>query len=149
MAPSGLNKQPWYFYVINDRARNMELGKQIEEKIPADIKASMKEKRPKPSNICFYDAPCVIYACTIKGAADYAPFDLGLACENLMLEAEALGLSTVPLKMPVYCGEEILNNALHISPEHQLFAAISVGYRAADSGDVPKERKADYFKFGE
>ena len=149
MAPSGLNKQPWYFYVVNNLEKNKILGKKIEAKLPPEAYQRMKELRPKPSNVVFYDAPCVIYGCIVKDAPEYAEFDLGLSCQNLMLEAENIGLSTVPLKAPIFFGSELIKEDAHISPDHKLAVAISVGYRAADSDDQPKPRKTDYMTYSE
>ena len=147
MAPSGLNRQPWYFYVVNDLEKNRELGHKIEALLPPEQYQRMKSLRPKPTNVIFYDAPCVIYGCIIKDSADYAAFDLGLACQNLMLEAESLGLATVPLKAPLMVGTHLVKEVVPMNPDHEVYVAIAVGYRAPDNDDAPKPRKTDYATF--
>ena len=78
-APSAFNQQPWEFYVIRNK-----------EKIG-------KLSTVTPYTGCAVHAPLVFVACYRKNckALHYAQIDLSAAVENLLLEADALGLGAV------------------------------------------------------
>ena len=125
----------------------MELGSRIQKRMSQQQLQKAHEMHPTAQNVVLYDAPCVIYCCTLRGSADYAIFDLGLACENLMLEAETLG--TVPLRSPIKLGADLITESFSIPPEHELFIAIAIGYRSPTSTEKAKPRKLAYATYVE
>lgn len=114
-APSACNQQPWEYYVVTNR-----------EKIEALSKAS-------PYTGCAKGAPVVFVPCYREGliAPMYADIDMSASVENLLLEADALGLGAVwmgisPLKDRMETVKEILN----IREDLFAFAIIPCGYPA-------------------
>ena len=78
-APSACNQQPWEFYVV----RNKEKIKELSE--------------ASPYAGCAKGAPVVFVPCYRKNCQVpmYAEIDLSAAVENLLLEADSLGLGAV------------------------------------------------------
>lgn len=80
MAPSGRNRQPLAFVIVKDRVLLNELS---------CLNAKILETTSDP----FYGAPCCIVVLAKKDVSTYK-FDGALAMENLMLAANALGVSS-------------------------------------------------------
>jgi nitroreductase len=99
LAPSWSNTQCWRFIIV----RSDNLKAQLSEALAVN-----PELGNNPSTNAIKTAPVVIVACAEKGIAGYYNgqpatnkgdswymFDIGLAMENLVLAAAALGLGTV------------------------------------------------------
>jgi len=97
-APSGMNRQPWCFFVIEDRAALARSS--------AKAKALMLQQaasRPELAGVrgmlenaefnIFYNAPALIVICATQ-PDEMATKDCCLAAQNLMLAAHANGLGT-------------------------------------------------------
>ena len=78
-APSACNQQPWEFYVVKDKA----------------VIGRLSEASPYAK--CAKDAPVVFVPCfRSKGIApEYFNIDMSAAVENLLLEADELGLGEI------------------------------------------------------
>jgi nitroreductase len=77
-----VNKQPWEFVIVEERA--------ILDALAAEL----------PFAKMAAEAPAAIVACAVparayEGKIEYAVIDASLACENLLLAADALGLGAV------------------------------------------------------
>ena len=96
-APSACNQQPWEFYVV----RNKEKIKELSE--------------ASPYAGCAKGAPVVFVPCYRKNCQVpmYAEIDLSAAVENLLLEADSLGLGAV--WMGIACGSGH-DDAAHFIP---------------------------------
>ena len=130
-APSAFNQQPWEFYVIRNTEKIGELS------------------TVTPYTGCAANAPLVFVACYRKNckALHYAQIDLSAAVENLLLEADALGLGAVwmgvaPLKEQM----ETVRNLLNLPEELEAFAIIPCGYPAREKTqeDRYEEEKVHY-----
>lgn len=115
-APSACNQQPWEFYVVTN---------------PETIQ---KLSETSPYAKCAAGASVVFVPCYRKEglvAPMYADIDLSAAVENLLLEADELGLGAVwmgisPLPDRMKAVERVLN-----APENlAAFALIPCGYPA-------------------
>jgi nitroreductase len=87
-APSANNLQPWRFSVVT---RGEELHKAIVEQAMAGFNAAWV---PNASKVIFISVP------TVNQDGNPYPiawFDAGLAAQNMMIQAEALGLSSHPI----------------------------------------------------
>ena len=75
-APSAGNQQPWEFYIVRDRSAIQALSKAT------------------PYSLCAAQAPVVIVPCMRVGCLSDAHrlLDLSAATENLLLQADSLGL---------------------------------------------------------
>jgi nitroreductase len=112
-APSAGNQQPWEFYVVSDK----------------DVLYQLSQSSPYAG--CAKEAPIAIVACYRKEIKfpEYAQIDLSASVENIMLEADQLGLGTVWLGIAPL--EERMNQVRHILniPSNlEAFAIIPCGY---------------------
>lgn len=112
-APSAVNARPWEFYVTDDQ----ELMEKLAGVSPY---AAPAKKAP------WLIIPCYHKNCT---APEYIDIDSALACENLMLEADAKGLGTVMLGVAPDAGRmEYIKNILNLDDDLECFTLIPVGY---------------------
>ena len=133
-APSACNQQPWEFYVVTN---------------PETIQ---KLSETSPYAKCAAGAPVVFVPCYRKEglvAPMYADIDLSASVENLLLEADELGLGAVwmgisPLPDRMKAVEQVLN-----APENlAAFALIPCGYpaEARPQQDRYDEARVHYVK---
>ena len=114
-APSGGNKQPWHFVIINDH--------KIMDEIP----------KYQPYSQMLKEAPVAILVCCDPNLQlqEFGVEDCSAATQNILLAAHAKGLGAVWIA--VYHVEPVttaLKKLLNI-PEHIMFTAlIAIGYPA-------------------
>lgn len=137
-APTAMNRQPWHFIVVDDRA----LLDAIAEATP---NAGMAKK-----------APLAIVVCGDKnkfaegGAREMWSQDVSAATENILLQAHAMGLGAVwtgtfPSEERVKAISTLLNMPSNLVP----FCTIVVGYPDGDVTPKDKwnEENVSYNKF--
>lgn len=115
-APSACNQQPWEFYVVTNPAKIQELS------------------QTSPYARCAAGAPVVFVPCYRREglvAPMYADIDLSAAVENLLLEADALGLGAVwmgisPQPERMAAVEKVLDMPENLAA----FALVPCGYPA-------------------
>jgi nitroreductase len=148
-APSGHNKQPWHFTVV----QNKELIKKMSDRSKYTAKDAENEKMRKIANNpdfnIFHKAPTVIIV-SHKNDAITPVEDISAATENILLQAESMGLGTCwsAFIFGIFRGpekEEFIKD-LEIPEGHTPHHAIAVGYPNAKILNYP-ERKNDYFNF--
>jgi nitroreductase len=142
-----MNAQSWYFYVVNNIEKNKAIGQKIHAVAQQTLQFVKDALKTGVSNGVFYDAPAVVYCCVAKDGGDLKQFDLGLAVENMMLVAQELGLTSVPVALAKFFGADIIKKEVGIADEHEFFLALPIGYRASDAQDAPKPRKPDVIKY--
>ena len=116
-APSAGNQQPWEFYVVTER----------------DKLKALSECSPYAGML--KEAPLGIVVCCQKDCRlpDYAQIDCSAAVENLLLEADFLGLGAVWLGIaPLKERMEAVGNVLDISKDLYAFSIIACGYPAEE-----------------
>lgn len=135
-SPSAVNRQPWHFTFVTNQALLSEVNAACAR---MGQKAGNASPRfADPAFNVFYHAPCVVF---ISTAGDWGPgIDCGIACQNIVLAAQGLGLGSVILGLPRLAFEEtpgLLEGKL-LFPEGFKFAiAISIGYAAASKEAHP------------
>jgi nitroreductase len=155
-APSGGNRQPWYFLVVREAAMRQRLaafwnvGYQELVKVPtyaqalagggtADQQRMMRAVQYLAEHI--HDAPVHLMVCM---STDGQPpsFNHGSsifpAIQNLMLAARDLGVGTVLTTMHRYSDAEV-KALLGIPPEIVLAAFIPMGYPLGKFGAGPRK----------
>lgn len=95
-APSALNKQPWEMRVV----QNPEILKEVNARFlkfaqGKEFQGSAARYR-EPGFSIFHSAPTLIVIAGDK-ASNYAKLDIGIALQNILLSADALGLGTCPI----------------------------------------------------
>ncbi|MBQ6772441.1 MAG: nitroreductase family protein [Synergistaceae bacterium] len=113
-APTATNQQEWEFYITEDR----------------EIISRLSQVTPyaKPAA----NAPVVIVPCYDVNALkvpEMADIDMAIACENILLEAEALGLGAVMLGIaPFEDRMQEVSQILKLPENFRAFMIIPVGY---------------------
>ncbi len=116
-APSAVNQQPWEFYVVTDR----ESLKAMADCSPY---AGMLREAPVGFAVC-YRKDCI--------RPEYAHIDCSAAVENLLLEADELGLGAVWMGIaPITDRMEDARKTLNIPETLDVFAFIACGYPAEE-----------------
>ena len=116
-APSATNQQPWEFYVVRSKAKIKELSE------------------ASPYAGCAKGAPVVFVPCYRKNCQVpmYAEIDLSAAVENLLLEADSLGLGAVWMGIaPQKDRMADVRKVLDIPEELEPFALVPCGYPAQE-----------------
>lgn len=113
-APSAMNQQPWEFYIIKDR----------------NIISKLAKVTPYTSHAG--NAPVNIVACYRTDelpAPEMAQIDMAIATENILLEAESLGLGAVMLGIaPVEERMKAVEEILNLPENFRAFTIIPIGY---------------------
>ncbi len=122
LSPSASNKQPWRFVAVTDP----DLVKQATASALGSINAWARS------------APCLMVGCSVRKdvithwiaeAASGVKFhilDLGIAMEHMVLQAEALGLSTCWVG---WFSERKLKKILNIPAGWRVVSLLTVGYK--------------------
>lgn len=113
-APSAVNQQPWEFYITSDK----------------NIIAKLSKVSPYAGPVA--NAPAAIVMCYMTeglAAPEMVLIDMGIAAENILLEAEELGFGAVmigiaPVEERMKAVEEILNLPKNL----RAFTIIPIGY---------------------
>ncbi len=112
-APSAGNQRPWEFYIVTDKNK---LGQ-------------LSECSPYAS--CAKGAPMAIVTCYRKELRmpEYAEIDMSACTENILLEAEELGLGAVWLGIaPIKERMKLVREIIGIPEGIEAFAIIPCGY---------------------
>ena len=127
-APSARNMQPWRFVVVQDKK----------------LMENLVSRAFNEVNRVAREAPVIIVACAnpkddvVIGGKEYYLFDLGLAVENMVLAATALGLVT---HIMAGINEDELKKMLGIPPEVRCPVAIPLAYPARGSYDEAAQER--------
>jgi len=143
MAPSAMNKQPWKFYVVNNKEKikllSDEIRKVAETILHLDLKAFQKETDP-----VFHGAPIVIFiSTTIKD--EWGPIDVGMCAQNMMLAAKSLGYDSCPIGFARAIEKSLVYYDMHIPKEEKIQLAIVIG-KGNEKPVMPK-RNADNINY--
>lgn len=118
-APSACNQQPWEYYVVTNKEKIKELSE------------------TSPYAKCAKEAPLVFVACYRKTegivAPSYREIDLSASVENLLLEADELGLGAVWMGIaPNEERMEAVRKVIDLPEKLAAFALVSCGYPAEE-----------------
>ena len=116
-APSAMNQQPWEYYVVTRREM---IGRLAES---------------TPYTGCAKEAPLVFVACYRRECLRpmYAHIDLSASVENLLLEADALGLGAVWMGIaPLEDRMETVKEIVDMPDGLEAFALIACVYPAKE-----------------
>lgn len=142
MSPSACNGQPWHFIVVTDRELLSGL---------ADA-ASAKLLR---MNTFLHQAPAMIVVIregsnitsqvggTVK-AKDYSLIDIGIASQNICLQAEAEGLGSC---MVGWFDEKEVRRLLFIPRTKRVELIITLGYSEAEQRTKKRKPKGDVVSY--
>lgn len=147
-APSWANLQCWRFIVVKDPA----VKEKISEISYVESFFAPKGYKANPSKKGLAEAPVIIVACadpsqsgTIWGQSYYMT-DMGIAAQNLMLAARALGLGTVFVGV---FDEEKIHSMLAIPPNIRVVGLFPVGYPLEEKASGPARKPLNEIAFYE
>ena len=159
MAPSAMNRQPWKFYVVQDRALISSISNEIVKVAAKDIlKPGLKQliKTAKDlfhgshfadflntSDPVFHGAPVVIFI-TASKENEWAPIDIGMCAQNMMLAAKAFGLDSCPIGFAKYVSQTKIYPRLGIPQQEAVVLALIFGH--GKENPKPHERIAGNVK---
>lgn len=92
-APSASNTQPWHFTVITDAKTIDEINDMGKAFMAKSDSETHRKRGNDPDAHILHHAPCVILA-SYDTQRSWGRVDTGLATQNIMLAAHALGLGT-------------------------------------------------------
>ena len=116
-APSACNQQPWEYYVVTDK----EIIRKLAE--------------TSPNAACAAEAPLVFVPChrRIGVVPEYFQIDMSASVENLLLEADELGLGAVWMGIaPNRKRMKAVRRVLEIPFSLEPFALVPCGYPAEE-----------------
>lgn len=145
MAPSACNAQPWKFIVVTDS----EIKKNLAEATSARLLGM---------NVFVGQAPVLLviirekpnFSSKVGGtinSKDYSHIDIGIAAENICLQARAEGLGSCILG---WFDEKQVRNILGIPSSKRVELIISIGYSLSEyraKKRKPKEVTVSYNKY--
>ena len=142
MAPSWANLQCWQFVVVTNPA----VKARISELSYVEAFFATKGYKSNPAQKALADAPVVIVACADPGQSgdlrgqQYYLADVGIAAENLMLAAHALGLGSVLVGV---FDEQELGELLNIPAELRIVGLFPLGYPEGELKGGPPRKALD------
>jgi nitroreductase len=135
MAPSACNAQPWKFIVVNDPGLIVKIAEAASAKLigmnsfVAQAQIILVIVREKPNMSSKVGA-------TIKNK-DYSLIDIGIATENICLQAKADGIGSCIIG---WFDERLLRKLLVIPKSKRVELIITLGYSLSDQRE--KRRKS-------
>ncbi len=162
-APSGHNRQPWRFAVLESVEKKQQLAAAMGQRLRQDLErdgipAELIEKDAARSYQRLTAAPVVIVACVSmrdmdpypdarRSHAEYlmATQSVAMAVQNLLLAAHALGLGACWMCAPLFVPDTV-RETLGLDADWEPQAAITLGYPAEvkQKARVPLEAVIQY-----
>lgn len=137
MAPSAVNRQPWKFYVVADKNTIRLFSDQIAKAAAGHFHLAFASGLINRNDAVFHGAPVVIFITATK-ENEWAPLDIGMCAQNIMLAARSLGLDTCPIGFGKYVEETEAFSKLNTSKKEKVLLSLIVGY--GDEHPVVHER---------
>lgn len=137
-SPSARNLQPYHFTFVSDADVLAEFTRDCQLVLARNENAG--ERIKDPAYDVRYKAPLVVFIFgTIPGNVTFV--DCGIACENLALAAQSMGLGSIILGMPreVFCSEFADKWYKKLCPNEtgEFVIAIGIGHPAAGKDAHP------------
>lgn len=155
LAPSGKNKQPWRFLVYGGEKKEqllLQMGKGIQREINGDsLLPESAYGLPDAKNTLriMQEAPILIMILNPEGKSPFEvltaderfteivdTLSIGAAVENMILQAEELGIGTLWIGNTCFAYSELVD---YIGVQGQLAGAVALGI--ADEKPLPRPRK--------
>lgn len=146
-APSGVNLQPWSFFVVEGQAALANYSAKAKAHIQRSAAdhpelAGVRDHLASPAFNIFYNAPALILICATT-PDEMALKDCCLAAENLMLAATAAGLGTCWIGFSeAWLATDEAKAELGVPAGYRPVAPIIVGYPNG-APPAPPRRSAD------
>ncbi|RLE11792.1 nitroreductase family protein [Candidatus Aerophobetes bacterium] len=130
-APSGLNRQPWFFVAVSNPSLKEEIRRECERcernfyaRINNDLKKSLSFFNLSPVKPFLTEAPYLIVV-FVKEGEPYGVESVWISIGYMILKIEEEGLASLTYTPP---DMSFLNSVLGISSEFKAVAILPVGY---------------------
>ena len=152
LAPSRMNRQPWYFHVATGDARRRVAEVMAMTTTYLDEYMDVLGPEGVERAARFYaelgHAPVIIGIASPRSgdrfeARDFA-ISVGAAIENLLLAASDAGLGACVLSVPHWVADQ-LTSVFEIDPDWEIISLVVLGH--ADEMPKPQEREAEVAVF--
>jgi nitroreductase len=144
-APSGHNKQPWHFTVLQNKELIDKISDGTKERLRDSEIPLFKRMARNEKFHMLYKAPIVIIVSGKKEGAYSMEADLGAATQNMLLAAESLGVAScwIGLVVAYFDGEdkEAKREELGIPEGYEVQYAVTLGYSDLEGAPEPHKRK--------
>ncbi len=134
-APSGSNRQPWRFVVVEDRETKARLGELYREGQRRSRGSAPPPAGGEPRTFAhgMADVPVVVLPCVerwrITGSEIYRGASIYPAAQNLMLAAAAHGIGSRITTIWQHCYDDVAE-LLGVPDDWEIMALIPIGYPA-------------------
>ncbi len=146
-APSAMNSQPWRFVIVRSRDAKRKLlaaalpqAKKIADLVKASDPVRYEAIRKRYSELpdpVYYSAPAVVF---VIGSGRFAAHSCPLACENMMLAAQSLGLGSCWVGSgAMVLDDRDVKKLLELAEGESIFGPILLGYPKGETNRPPKK----------
>lgn len=148
-SPSGMNRQPWLFTVVQNREILNKINEVCRNSILKSGNPAMEERAKKPDFSVFYNAPTLVIISGEKSIMT-AQYDCTLALGYMFLAAASLNIGScwvhgITVTLNSEEGKE-LKKELGIPEEYQVYSSGVFGYKATEPTSPPKKRLDEIIK---
>lgn len=99
-SPTARNTQMWHFSVVQNKELLDQFNKELAELIASRLPEGARGRFEENDFHVFYNAPTVIFISRpVECDNRFVEVDCGIACENIVLAAQGMGLGTVIIGM--------------------------------------------------
>lgn len=134
-APSAMNRQPWYFTIIQKKEYLEQINEGIKDIFKNSNDQRMIQRANDPQFSIFYNAPTLIIVSGEKNSR-FSVMDCSFATQNILIAAESLNIGTciigsIEMFFNTEKGKEFIKK-IGIPDEYAPLYAIVVGYKAIE-----------------
>lgn len=142
-SPSAVNRQPWHFTFVQDKAVLAEFNAAAKEHLLANATTERRAAIEDPGYEFLMGAPLFVVISSPKENQGYYPrLDCGIAVENLAISAQGMGLGSVILGMPRDMFEnapmgEVFKKKMGIPEGNEYMIGIIIGHNTVTKDAHP------------
>lgn len=151
MAPTGHNRQPWRFVVVENqdlKRKLLEITLPLDQEMLKRLKttdpqlyASIRQSAQyTPKDPIYFSAPVILFVIGTGGGTE--SIDCSLVCQNIMLAAHSLGIGSCMVgagRRGLTYDPEIVK-ALELTEEETIYPPIVLGYPQSSPKPPPKKK---------
>jgi nitroreductase len=150
MAPSGHNRQPWRFVVVENPAvkrklrqitlpRDQAMLLRLQATDPQLYAAIQKVVQSSPEDPIYYSAPIILFVIGTGNGTEN--MDCAIVCQNIMLAAHSIGIGSCMVgagRRGLVDDPDIIN-VLKLSEHETIYPPIVLGYPQSHPEPPPKK----------
>ena len=134
MAPSAMNRQPWSFIIILDKALMKKISDESKQNLLLKVQADPNSPYQKyqnrftdPKFNAFYNAPCLVLMVS-NHTSENTYYDLGLAAAYFMFAATARNLGTCWISWGSHIKDSALRSEIGLPADYDKIVPLIIGH---------------------